>query len=532
MAVSFSTGGSGYTRSDYMISDAALPARIEEAVQADQKDRFSKVLSGIGEAKNAVQDTQTSVSDKPVTQDSQAKLEKLQKEFASNDGGIDMHKLVKAVADGEVSLDEIPQELFTDEMLRELVKLVSPVKPEQDSKKSDASPDEEPAVQQLTAELAAMFTQTVTPDDVNDVSEEMSKLAGRAVQAVQDTAEMPENVQQAAQEAAPQQTEEAPAEAADEAVKFTVEVPEEVQPQAEAKPAQSKVQDVQPEHGAEQTAAPEAAKPTENAEAQNGEGQAESGQSYQQDGAQTARTDSTAVQAGADIRSDISRVEVKTNAGTDRADDSEQPKAEQAEQEAPVFGEHSAQRSRVVSKSDELDMIRSSGSDKTADEAPAQAMAQPQAAPAERPVVFTRHDGGEVTVRPSDVAKQVAEKLVERTEELREGEVEYSVTLTPEDLGRITVKMTKTADGAVSVSIAAENSRTMKMIEDNGSAIQDSLKQNGVQLENWQTVSESRQDAQAQDYQGSSKNPYRESSEHRQENDPDEESFAEIIASM
>ena len=72
----------------------------------------------------------------------------------------------------------------------------------------------------------------------------------------------------------------------------------------------------------------------------------------------------------------------------------------------------------------------------------------------------------------------------------------------------------------------------MKIIEDNGSAIQDTLRQNGVQLENWQTVSESRQEPQAQDYQGSSKNPYRENENHRQDDDRDGESFAEIIASM
>ena len=47
MAVAFSTGGSGYTRSDFMISDAAIPARVEEAAKADQKEQFSKVLSGI-----------------------------------------------------------------------------------------------------------------------------------------------------------------------------------------------------------------------------------------------------------------------------------------------------------------------------------------------------------------------------------------------------------------------------------------------------------------------------------------------------
>ena len=53
MAVAFSTGGSGYTRSDFMISDAAIPARVEEAAKADQKEQFSKVLSGIGSSRNA-----------------------------------------------------------------------------------------------------------------------------------------------------------------------------------------------------------------------------------------------------------------------------------------------------------------------------------------------------------------------------------------------------------------------------------------------------------------------------------------------
>ena len=58
------------------------------------------------------------------------------------------------------------------------------------------------------------------------------------------------------------------------------------------------------------------------------------------------------------------------------------------------------------------------------------------------------------------------------------------------------------------------------------------LKQNGVQLESWQTVSESKQEAHAEDYQGSSKNPYRESENDHKEQDSDGESFAEIIASM
>ena len=147
-------------------------------------------------------------------------------------------------------------------------------------------------------------------------------------------------------------------------------------------------------------------------------------------------------------------------------------------------------------------------------------------------MVFARADGGEVQVKPAEVVKQVADRLIERASDLKEGETEYTVTLEPQDLGRITVRMTKTADGAVSVSIAAENSRTLRIIEENGAHIQDSLKQNGVQLENWQTVSESRQDMHAEDYQSSSRNPYQEREGNRQEDDSDDKSFAEIIASM
>ena len=193
-----------------------------------------------------------------------------------------------------------------------------------------------------------------------------------------------------------------------------------------------------------------------------------------------------------------------------------------------MFTAEHTQRSRVVSKSDEFEMIRGNSDSTKADSV----QTQPQTAQPEAPVVFASADSGEVQVKPAEVVKQVADRLIERASDLKEGETEYTVTLEPQDLGRITVRMTKTADGAVSVSIAAENSRTLRIIEENGAHIQDSLKQNGVQLENWQTVSESRQDMHAEDYQSSSRNPYQERESNKQEDDSDEKSFAEIIASM
>lgn len=526
MAVAFSTGGSGYTRSDFMISDAAIPARVEEAAKADQKEQFSKVLSGIGSSRNASNTSGAGSANNAVSEkETPARYEKfemLRSELTKSDGSLDLRKVVAAIADGKLTFADIPQEYITKALLAELINTVENVDSTKSDKDGDSEQNNDPAVQQVMTELAAMMNQTAIPDDISDLSDEISALTTRITGANEVQTEQPavqQNVpEQAVQTVQNQAAEQA--EATGEAVEFTVKPETEQKPQAEAKP----VQEVQPE--AKQAAVTEAAVQTaENtgaqSEAQTDAGQ--SGQSGQQDGAaqvQTAQARQTeqAPQEDVKFRSDVRSVEVRT---------AEKPQEAPQQEQTQVFADHTAQRSRVVFKSDELEAIKSGG-EKTDDAA----QVQPQGIPAESPVIFTRQDGAEVTVKPSEVAQQVSGKITERAADLKEGDVEYSITLDPEDLGRITVRMTKTADGAVSVSIAAENSKTMKIIEDNGSAIQDTLRQNGVQLENWQTVSESRQEPQAQDYQGSSKNPYRESENHRQDDDRDGESFAEIIASM
>lgn len=530
MAVAFSTGGSGYTRSDFMISDAAIPARVEEAAKADQKEQFSKVLSGIGSSRNASNTSgagsannaisgsdaasekmaQNNAVSEKETPASYEKFEMLRSELTKSDGSLDLRKVVAAIADGKLTFADIPQEYITKALLAELINTVENVDNAKSDKDGDSEHNNDPAVQQVMTELAAMMNQTAIPDDISDLSDEISALTIKItgadeVQAVQQN--VPEQAVQTVQNQAAEQ-----AEATGEAVEFTVKPETEQKPQAQAKP----VQEIQPE--AKQAAVQTA----ENTGAQS-EAQTDAGQSGQQDGAaqvQTAQAGQTeqAPQEDVKFRSDVRSVEVRT---------AEKPQEAPQQEQTQVFADHTAQRSRVVFKSDELEAIKSGG-EKTGDAA----QAQPQGIPAESPVVFTRQDGAEITVKPSEVAQQVSGKITERAADLKEGYVEYSITLDPEDLGRITVRMTKTADGAVSVSIAAENSKTMKIIEDNGSAIQDTLRQNGVQLENWQTVSESRQEPQAQDYQGSSKNPYRENENHRQDDDRDGESFAEIIASM
>lgn len=488
MAVAFSTGGSGYMRSDFMISDAAIPQRMEE-LSADQSDKFSQVLSGFSGKNEAPVDASKTVE-----------------RFTGSDGKVDMHALAKAVADGEVKLEDIPTELLTQELFTELTKLVEV--PE----KEDGEPARE-AAQEAMAELAALFTaqQTVQPEQVSDKSGEMTELSQPTVEAVQAP------VVTQAQPEQPQTVQAQPGQAAQ---------PQDSQDASEIQTVQS-FQTAQPGQPVREQTAPKAQEPqpTEMTAAQPQEQPAVPTQETpQQDSSGTELSGQTAaVQqpiSGEPQRSDVTEFTVRTA-------EPQQKQPEESQQEAPVFTEHSTQRSRVVSKSDELEMIRG-----TADGAKSDSAAQTQAAPQEAPAVFTRADGTELEVRPAEVVKQVADRLIEKASDLKEGETEYTVTLEPQDLGKITVRMVKTADGAVSVSIAAENSRTLRIIEENGAHIQDSLKQNGVQLENWQTVSESQQEMHAEDYRGSSRNPYRESEGGKQEDDSGDKSFAELIASM
>lgn len=516
MAVSLSAGGSGYMLSDYMISDAAIPQRVEESIeQADKSGQFSKVLSGLGKPDKTAADNSGA-----VREDNAA-------------GGIsqELQKAAEAVASGELKPEDIPEELLTSEALGELEKLVEALVPE-DSDEQDISKNT--AAQELAAMLAAQ--QAVVPDDR---SEELSALTVAKPEVTEVQPVMTEPVQEVTQPqdiVVVQPETEIPAETAEPViVAEAVQQAESVQT-AEKVPQEATVQKM-PGETQEKSAAgqQESGIQTDSGEAvqqadQSGNS-AHQESSSENSGQPEAGASQKAVQQSkpldSRIREDISRAEVKATEAAQK-----EQSAPETEQKTAAFEGHTAQRSRVVSKSDELQMIKGAADTKTTDGSEAQSMAQPQGVITEKPLIFTRQDGEQVTVKPSEVAQQVADRLIERTEDLAEGETEYSVTLNPEDLGRITVKMTKTADGAVSVSIAAENSRTLRIIEDNGTAIQDSLKQNGVQLESWQTVSESRQEAHAEDYQGSSKNPYRENENHQQEQDSGDESFAEIIASM
>ncbi len=188
-------------------------------------------------------------------------------------------------------------------------------------------------------------------------------------------------------------------------------------------------------------------------------------------------------------------------------------------------------QSRVKSATEELELLKGAKSKNAAADGTELLRHTENPLISDEPIVFLR-DGGRVEVRPSEILSQAAEKLIETARDMPKGETEYSLELNPEELGKITVKMTKAADGAVTVTIAAENARTRRVLEENSGVMQDNLRNNGVRLESWQTVGESARDNRAQDYNGSAKNPYHHENSHKNGNEENDSTFAELIASM
>lgn len=214
-------------------------------------------------------------------------------------------------------------------------------------------------------------------------------------------------------------------------------------------------------------------------------------------------------------------------------------------------GEQNASNNQqpAVSKeiSEELEMLRNAklgkaktelsidgGKAKTAESGKTDSTPVHTASPlmADSPIMLAGKDGVMIQVRPSEVISQVT-KLVEQAISENREQTEYSMVLNPEELGRITVKLIKAADGAVSVTIVAENANTQRMLEQNGELMQSNLRANGVQLQSWQTVNEAHQETMQREYDGSSKNPYyREENAKSDDEQSEGESFADIIAAM
>lgn len=528
MAVSLNMSMS---RSDFMISDAAIPMRMEELEleQQRQSGEFADILSGIG--------VQTAYAE-------------------SEPADAEAMKIIQAIADGEMTAEDVSAEPLSENVFKRIAELLK-------LKIGDFDDDSED-MQNAAAELAALFM--AQPEAVaDDKSAELSELTGAAVEAVGaeiavKAAEMPQ--EEAARdtlageltERFTQEQPEAPAKTAEQTVPTAEQESRTAQASQTAQVSQteqanqteqasrtaqvSRTEQVSQTAQADRTEAE--AKPAEKAEAkrtQNVQPKAEP-QTAEQEDELPVRMDEQA-ESGS-FKQTMRHSEAPAQIRAERAEQSGQPgqklfesaeltvteREEQPEAEARTelpAARSAAASERVVEKSDELMMLKNAVKRMSADEGA-------QLIRADAAVNVPRSETPEV--KPAEVLGQVEVKLTELVEQAKQGATEYMLTLEPEELGKITVKMTKASDGTVSVSVAAENSRTQRILEENGAMLQSTLKQHGIQLESWQTVNESQQDMHAEDYRGSRGNQYR--GEERRENaEPDEgESFSDIIANM
>lgn len=126
------------------------------------------------------------------------------------------------------------------------------------------------------------------------------------------------------------------------------------------------------------------------------------------------------------------------------------------------------------------------------------------------------------------VVTQIVSEMLNNLPE-KDGETTLMMTLNPESLGRISVKLVENA-GKLSVTVTAESKETAAILASRAESVQESMRDSGTQLEKYQVVYGAEQDGRAeqQNYDGSSKNPYvRQTEEHDDENDGQ---FAEILS--
>lgn len=144
---------------------------------------------------------------------------------------------------------------------------------------------------------------------------------------------------------------------------------------------------------------------------------------------------------------------------------------------------------------------------------------------AEAPAVARSFTLGEAGVKQV-LSQVVAETLNNLPQE--QGEKSFMMTLNPETLGRITVRMVENA-GKMEIVVTAHNKDTADLLASRLDGMETMMKQSGTQLEKCQVVYEPEQNDRAgqQNYEGSSKNPY---FRQQDETDTDEDGrFAEAL---
>ncbi len=122
----------------------------------------------------------------------------------------------------------------------------------------------------------------------------------------------------------------------------------------------------------------------------------------------------------------------------------------------------------------------------------------------EAPIPRSLPTGGAVNRVITQVVNQILANIPEKGQETT-----LMVTLNPETLGKISIKLVENA-GKLSVTISAENRETASILASRVESVQESMRDQGTQLEKYQVVYSAEQDGRAeqQNYEGSSKNPY------------------------
>lgn len=562
MAVQMKTS----VRSDFMISDAAMPQRMAE-LDKEQAAQFKQMLGerDSGGSASVMDDIRRAVNDLRDDEKFEQALKALDSELRSrissaesgkdSDGVFrnkrtgeelptDAHELAQMVVDGKLDVRDVPDELMTPELMQAIIALMIEMRFNKEPEK-----DNEPEEELFNPAVAAVNEQNYSREVSGQILAELYKIIEKhnekqndAEVTILDGISEPNDPDETLASIATGEIhaqEQANEGLFDEIIDNMVEQTEAVT-SIDGTPAAMAQTDTAAD-GLQNAVSEAAAEGVEQlVQAADNSAQSNGAQTTQSDGGQTQ---SDSGQAQLEVRP-ISEAQTQKTAevGTD-ADKNEldsviesftvkEANTSQTESTEDTITANVSNdpASRVQNASEEFEMLKNAKLGKKDGETDLNGAAG--SIVNDRPIAFTRTDGTEIEVKPSEIIDQTA-KLIERAIEQTKERSEYSLVLNPEELGRITVKLVKAADGAVSVTIAAENAHTQRVLEQHSELMQNNLRNSGVNLEEWQTVNESRQEAYAQDYNGSSKNPYfRRDDAQNTDDDNGDTTFADIIAAM
>lgn len=509
MAVSMYSSGN---RADFMISDANLPQRLEQLGKLEdaQTAQFAKILNDFGGGSTVEAETLTVESSAPAV------------DFTELDTlPDDPMALARMILKGDVRVEDVPKEKLTYDLLKAIVVLKKYAQDEAGLIEDDEEESEDTVFDPAKAAvLQQNFSMTLEDMIVMAIYEVIEKHNEREAE---DKITMLDGISEAIPEDEtlpfPVESEQSLNDAADNSV-FAQIVENHVEAVAEEQARENRDTFVSSEK-------PEAAENTQTDDVSKVLGEAvKNGEIGEvKEVKETKTTEQPAV-----VKNDGETV----NAGKAvKAVKGVEDSAAKADGKEAVKTDNADKSDRAKAISEELEMLRAAKGAKSGKSGQTEQKPVNTASPTDidTPIVLRAKDGSEIRVSPKSVVDQVT-KLVEEAVKENKENTEYSLTLNPEELGKITVKLSKAADGAVSVTIMAENARTQRLLEQHSELMQSNLKNNGVQLESWQTVRESQQETLAQDYNGSSKNPYYREDNKKSDDDEEGRSFADIIAAM